>query len=103
MRHGWLTTLRADGRPRTVRVWFVEVDGHVWIATSDPSRKIDDIRRDARVTFSIEGVHEPLSATATLRSIDSAPGVLAAFRSDYGGWDAADPGGYGPRILIRLD
>lgn len=27
MRHGWITTLRRDGSPRTSRVWFVEQGG----------------------------------------------------------------------------
>lgn len=51
---GILTTLKADGMPVTLPVWFV-VDGHS-IAISAPSRtkKISRVRRDPRASFLVE-------------------------------------------------
>lgn len=102
MQHGWLTTVRVDGSPRTSRVWFVELDSIVWIATSESAWKVADIRRDPRVSFAIEGEHGALVATATVESTQSWPAVLSKFRRAYDGWDAADPGPNGPRVLLRL-
>ncbi|MGO4102603.1 pyridoxamine 5'-phosphate oxidase family protein [Leifsonia sp. YAF41] len=102
MRHAWITTIRRDGSPRTSRVWFVESGGGVWIATAEANRKVADIRRDSRSTFAIEGHHGAQTMTASIEPIDSEPSVLALFKRDYDGWDAADPAADGPRVLIRL-
>jgi PPOX class probable F420-dependent enzyme len=102
MRHGWLTTLRTDGSPRTSRVWFVELGDAIWIATSESARKIGDLRRDPRASFAVEGEHGAVAVTGTVEATGSAPEVLAAFRQQYDGWNAADPMDYGPRVLIRL-
>jgi F420H(2)-dependent biliverdin reductase len=103
MEHGWLTTLRADGSPRTSRVWFVQRGGQTWIATSESALKVRDLRNDPRASFSIEGVHGGVTGIATLVATHSAPDILAQFRDDYDGWNADDPADYGPRILIRLN
>lgn len=102
MRHGWITTIRRDGSPRTSRVWFVESGGSIWIATAEANRKVADIRRDARSTFAIEGRHGAQTVTARIEPISSDLSVLASFRRDYDGWDAADPAVDGPRVLIHL-
>jgi general stress protein 26 len=102
MEHGWLTTLRPDGAPQTSRVWFVELDGLLWVATSESALKVRDIRRDSRVSFSIEGRDGGTTGTASVEDIDSAPEVLREFAAKYNGWNAADPGAYGPRVLIRI-
>ncbi|WP_241429215.1 pyridoxamine 5'-phosphate oxidase family protein [Agrococcus sp. ARC_14] len=102
MRHGWITTLRRDGSPRTSRVWFVESGAEVWVATAAASHKVADARRDARSTFAIEGQHGAQTMMASVEPIDSEPSVLASFERDYDGWDAADPTVDGPRVLIRL-
>ena len=102
MQHGWLTTLRPDGAPRTSRVWFVERDRETWIATSESALKISDLRRDPRASFAVEGTHGAATMTAALVPTEGAPEVLELFRQNYDGWDAADPADYGPRILIRL-
>ncbi len=102
MRHGWITTLRRDGSPRTSRVWFVEDAGILWIATSTPARKVADLARDPRATFAIEGRDGGIRATAEALPIEEHPEIVRAFAEQYGGWDAADPGTWGPRVLLRL-
>lgn len=102
MQHGWLTTLRADGSPRTSRVWFIHKADQIWIATSESARKVSDIRRDQRVSFAIEGQHGAVTRNATLVVIESRSGILGLFRDNYDGWDPADPTEDGPRVFIRL-
>lgn len=102
MEHAWLTTLRRDGSPRTSRVWFVDGGEAIWIATSTSAYKVRDLTRDARVAFSVEGRDGGLTSRASTAPIEEHPEVVRAFAAKYGGWDAADAGEYGPRILIRI-
>jgi PPOX class probable F420-dependent enzyme len=51
---GILTTLRADGSPITLPMWFVFLDGAVYLQTPARTRKTARIRRDGRVAFLVE-------------------------------------------------
>jgi PPOX class probable F420-dependent enzyme len=51
---GILTTLRADGRPVTLPVWFVVVDRSICVSTPPGSKKVHRIRRDPRSSFLVE-------------------------------------------------
>ena len=95
---GILTTLRRDGMPVSLPVWFVVLDRRVYVAGPARTKKFARIRRDARVAFLVEsgtawaelvGVH----LTGTARELDD-PELLArvhaaldakysAFRSDH--------------------
>jgi PPOX class probable F420-dependent enzyme len=51
---GILTTLRADGAPISLPVWFVVLDERVYVGTPAATKKVDRVRRDARVSFLVE-------------------------------------------------
>ena len=51
---GMLTTLRRDGRPVTVPVWFATVDRRVYVRTPAKTRKVEHVRNDPRATFLVE-------------------------------------------------
>jgi PPOX class probable F420-dependent enzyme len=51
---GILTTLRKDGRPVALPVWFVVIEGVVYVRTAERSQKASRIRRDPRVHFLVE-------------------------------------------------
>lgn len=51
---GILTTLRADGAPVTLPVWFVVLDGAICFKTPKQARKVGRIRRDPRASFLVE-------------------------------------------------
>jgi PPOX class probable F420-dependent enzyme len=50
-----LVTLEQDGRPQVSCVWVGLEDGDIVFASLVPRRKLDNIRRDPRVSLSIEG------------------------------------------------
>jgi PPOX class probable F420-dependent enzyme len=51
----WLTTVRADGRPHTVPVWFVW-DGKTFLIISQPNTlKIRNLRGNPHVTLALDG------------------------------------------------
>jgi PPOX class probable F420-dependent enzyme len=51
---GILTTLRRDGRPVSLPVWFVVHDGHVYVRTPARTRKVEHVEHDPRATFLVE-------------------------------------------------
>ena len=48
-----MTTLRADGRPHTVRVGCVLVDGALWSSGTQARLRTRNVRRDPRATLMI--------------------------------------------------
>ena len=78
---GILTTLRRDGMPISLPVWFVALDRRVYVSGPAHTRKFARLRRDARVAFLVEtgtawaelvGVH----LTGTARAVHD-PALLA--------------------------
>jgi nitroimidazol reductase NimA-like FMN-containing flavoprotein (pyridoxamine 5'-phosphate oxidase superfamily) len=51
---GILTTLRRDGRPVPLPVWFVALDHHVYVRTPAGTRKVAHVQHDPRATFLVE-------------------------------------------------
>jgi PPOX class probable F420-dependent enzyme len=51
---GILTTLRRDGRPVSVPVWFAALDRRIYVRTPAKTRKVDHVRHDPRATFLVE-------------------------------------------------
>lgn len=51
---GVLTTLRADGSPVSVPVWFLALDRRVYVAGPSATAKFRRVARDPRVAFLVE-------------------------------------------------
>jgi PPOX class probable F420-dependent enzyme len=51
---GIFTSLRADGVPISLPVWFVAIDERVYLAAPNHTRKVARVRRDPRVAFLVE-------------------------------------------------
>lgn len=51
---GILTTLRRDGRPVPLPVWFVVRDRRVYVRTPARTHKVAHVERDPRATFLVE-------------------------------------------------
>jgi len=51
---GILTTLRKNGMPVSLPMWFVAPDGVVYVQTPSRSKKVSRIRNDPRVGFLVE-------------------------------------------------
>lgn len=98
-RNVWLATVRADGRPHLVPIWFVWHDERIWICTGGRSVKSRNLERDGRVTVSLEDGNRPVvgegRASRTPRPYPR--GVVDAFIAKFD-WDltAGDDDGGGP-------
>ncbi len=51
---GILTTLRRDGRPVSLPVWFATVGRRIYVRTPAKTRKVEHVRNDPRATFLVE-------------------------------------------------
>ena len=96
---GHLVTLDPDGRPQVSCVWVGLEDGDVVFASLGERRKLDNIRRDPRVSLSIEGtainpigLREYLVVHGTARIEEGGgPELLQRLAMTYIGPDAKFP------------
>jgi F420H(2)-dependent biliverdin reductase len=49
----WLATVRPDGRPHLVPVWFVWLEGKVYFATGSDTRKFQNLRQNQNVSLAL--------------------------------------------------
>lgn len=77
---GVFTSLRADGVPISLPVWFVALDERIYLDAVARTKKVGRVRRDERVAFLVEdgerwaelrGVH----LTGRARIVDDDPGL----------------------------
>jgi len=91
---GILTTLRRDGQPIALPVWFVALDRRIFVSGPRRTKKFSRVRADARVSFLVEsgrrwselrGVH--LTGTGLLvDDPDLIARVHGALDTKYGGY-----------------
>jgi PPOX class probable F420-dependent enzyme len=114
---GILTTLRADGRPITLPVWFVARERTICVAAPPSTKKIVRVRRDPRASFLVESgerwaelcavhvsgdieiVTDPEQARAIAAEIDA---KYAPFRTPAADMGDATRRHYAERTILRL-
>jgi PPOX class probable F420-dependent enzyme len=114
---GILTTLRRDGWPVTLPVWFVALDRTVCFAAPSRTRKVARLRHDSRAAFLVEtgerwaelqAVHvqghvEVVDDEPEIARIDDAlTAKYAAFRTDRAAMPEATQQHYEGRTFFRL-
>jgi PPOX class probable F420-dependent enzyme len=94
---GIVTTLRRDGWPVSLPVWFVALGRAIYFRTPPKTRKVARLRRDDRVSFLVEGGEawkELKAVVVTGRARILEPGeeserALAAIQQKYAGYVSA--------------
>ena len=85
----WLNTVRPDGRPHAVAVWFLW-DGESFLIFSRPkNQKVYNIQQNANVLLAIDDTHEgddpiTIEGTATLLAPGEADVTADAYVAKYG-------------------
>lgn len=105
---GILTTLRSDGTPVSLPMWFVAIDERIYVVTPERTKKVARVQRNPRVSFLVESGQRwaelvAVHLTGTARIVDDPhlrAGVRAAMDHKYEGFrtepspeDAARLGG----------
>jgi len=88
---GILATVRSSGSPALMPMWYVIVDGSVFVRTLARSAKVRHVRTDPRVSFLVESGHAWAELKAVVlygeAVIETAPEVIArvdeAFAAKY--------------------
>jgi PPOX class probable F420-dependent enzyme len=102
----WFSSVRPNGSPHTVPVWFVHDEDSIWVAGSPTSRRARNVRANDQVSIAVDG-SAPYSLVAEARAeiIDDPskhPHAVASYALKYSGFDITDESVAGPLVLMRL-
>jgi hypothetical protein len=102
-RNIWLATVRANGAPHLVPIWFVWLDDQAWLCTSPKSVKARNMAREPRVMFSLENGDAPALAEGIAAPVEApfSDALAAAFKTKYG-WDINTDPDYGAVFAIKV-
>lgn len=84
----WLITVRPDGRPHAVAVWFLW-DGETILIFSQPgNQKVRNLRHNANVVLAVDDTHKgddpiTIEGTATLLEPGEVDAMLPAYVEKY--------------------
>ena len=95
---GILATLRRDGVPVMLPLWFVAIDRRIYLRTGADSKKARRIRHDPRASFLVESGERwaelrAVHLTGTITALDESSPLLTqvdeAFEAKYSGFRTA--------------
>lgn len=87
-RNVWLATVRPDGRPHLIPIWFVWIDGHFYLCTATDSVKGRNLQANPNVVLALEDGSKPLIAEGVANFYEPPydAAITDAFQAKYD-WD----------------
>jgi PPOX class probable F420-dependent enzyme len=84
----WLSTVRPDGRPHLVPVWFWWDGEAIFVFTQPASQKLRNLAANPAVTVALEAANEGedivmLEGTAEVLDDAARPGIIPAYVAKY--------------------
>jgi F420H(2)-dependent biliverdin reductase len=100
-RNIWIATVRPDGRPHLVPVWFVYVGNNIYVCTEPASVKGKNLGHNSRVALALEGGTHPVICEGTAQFLAQPwpSAVVETFRSKYD-WDITEETQYTALVEI---
>ena len=103
---GILTTMRGDGWPVSLPVWFATVERHIYVRTPAKTRKVEHVSNDPRATFLVERGEKWIELCAVMVYADVEllePGeeyeeASAAITAKYAGFGMESPAMGGKKV-----
>ena len=97
----WLATVRPDGRPHLLPIWFVWVADKIYLCTGADSVKVRNLKQNPRVSLALEDGTHPIVIEGLARPIGQAGvAIIAEFQRKYG-WDITSDDTYTQVIEIE--
>jgi PPOX class probable F420-dependent enzyme len=97
----WLATVRPDGSPHLVPIWFVWVAAKIYLCTGADSVKVRNLIRNPDVSIALEDGNHPIVIEGRALPIKQAEAaVVAAFQRKYE-WDITSDDTYTQVIEIE--
>jgi len=85
-RNVWLATVRPDGRPHLVPIWFV-ADGDRWyVCTAPGSIKARNLHSNPHLALALEDGDQPYIVEGQARPVPPPPEIIGKFKAKYD-WD----------------
>lgn len=80
----WLATVRPNGAPHLVPIWFVWAAGKIYLCTGADSVKVRNLMQNPRVSLALEDGNQPVVIEGLAQPIGAAPKpVIEAFQKKY--------------------
>lgn len=100
-RNIWMATVRSDGRPHLVPVWFVWQNGRFYIGMQPASVKARNLAHNPHIALSLEdGTNVVIcEGTAVVIPTPYPPAIINQFKAKYD-WDISTDREYGHLIGI---
>lgn len=100
-RNIWLATVRPDGRPHLVPIWFVVDDDRWYICTSPGSVKARNLQANPRVALALEDGDNPYVVEGVARQVQPSESVAQRFKAKFD-WDITTDADYGAVFEITV-
>jgi PPOX class probable F420-dependent enzyme len=85
-RNIWVATVRPDGRPHLVPIWFVVDEGRWYICTGPNSVKARNLQANPRVALSLEDGDNAYVVEGVAHVVQPSSAVIRKFKAKYD-WD----------------
>ncbi|MBI3761403.1 MAG: pyridoxamine 5'-phosphate oxidase family protein [Chloroflexi bacterium] len=82
-RNVWVASVRPDGRPHLVPVWFVVADGKWYITTAPGSVKARNLQASAKIALALENGDNPYVVEGEAQAVKPSKEVVRLFKEKY--------------------
>lgn len=89
----WLATVRSDGRPHLIPIWFVVDNGRWYICTGSQSVKARNLQSNPRVALALEDGTQAYVVEGQARLVEPRADILRKFKAKYD-WDITQDPAY---------
>ena len=97
----WLATVRPNGSPHLVPIWFVWMAGKIYLCTGADSVKVRNLMQNPQVSIALEDGSKPIVLEGRARPIGAAPQpVIEAFKKKYD-WNISTDSEYNQVVEIE--
>jgi PPOX class probable F420-dependent enzyme len=97
----WLATVRPNGTPHLVPIWFVWVAGKIYLCTAADSVKVRNLLQNPHVSIALEDGSQPIVIEGLAQPIGAAPKpVIKAFKEKYD-WNISTDSEYNQVVEIE--
>jgi len=100
-RNVWFATVRSDGRPHLVPIWFVVEDGRWYVCTSPHSVKARNLKANPSVALALEDGDHPYVVEGQAQPVAVTPSVAQKFKTKYD-WDITADSQYTQLIEVTV-
>lgn len=100
-RNVWMATVRPDGRPHLIPIWFIWLNGHFYLCTGKESVKGRNLQANPNIVLSLEDGNQPLIAEgiATFHEPPYEAEIADAFQQKYD-WDMRHDSQY--NVVVKV-